>query len=222
MNLNLNATTGAKEVTGSVLSAGIHKAIFKGITKETVTGKDGTDYNVMALKLEVKDYGDFTHNFFEPTKSERTNSQYGENPSQVEHFLIAVRQILDALDPEIGKGIDDGSIKIGGNFAQIVKAIKSHTDEYIDNVVEIKLLPQSNGYAAITGFPARITKQGALGIATRFIAAEGLVLTPSELKKIEAAKNAKPTNMASSKATTDLLAGMSSDLDNDGEDDLPF
>lgn len=222
MNFNLSATTGAKEATGSALSAGIHKAIFKGITKDIVTGKDGTDYNVMSLKLDVEGYGEFTHNFFEPTKSERTESQYGENPSQVEHFLIAVRQILDALNPEIGKGIDDGSIKIGGNFAQIVKAIKGHTDEYIDNVVQIKLLPQSNGYASIPGFPARITKAGDLGIATRFIAADGLVLTPNELKKIEAAKNAKPTNMASNKATNDLLSGMSSDLDNDEDSDLPF
>lgn len=222
MNFNLSATTGAKETTGSALSAGIHKAIFKGITKDTITGKDGTDYNVMTLKLDIEGHGDFTHNFFEPTKSERTQSQYGENPSQVEHFLIAVRQILDALNPEIGKGIDDGSIKIGGNFVQIVKAIKGHTDEYIDNVVQIKLLPQSNGYAAIPGFPARITKAGALGIATRFIAADGLVLTPNELKKIEAAKNAKPTNMASNKATNDLLEGMSSDLDNDEDSDLPF
>lgn len=221
MNFNLSATTGAKE-SGSALSAGIHKAIFKGITKETVTGKDGTDYNVMSLKLDVEGYGDFTHNFFEPTKSERSQSQYGENPSQVEHFLIAVRQILDALDPNIGKGIDDGSIKLSGNFSQIVKAIKGYTDEFVDNLVEIKLLPQSNGFATIPGFPARISKTGALGIATRFIAANDLTLTPTELKKIEAAKNAKPINMASSKATTDLLSGMSADLNSEDDSDLPF
>lgn len=221
MNFNLSATTGAKEA-GSVLSAGIHKATFQGISKATVNGKDGQSYDVMSLKLEVEGYGEFTHNFFEPTKSERTSSQYGENPSQVEHFLIAVRQIVDALDPAIGQGIDNGTIKIGGNFAQVVKAIKGYTDEFVGNDVEIKLLPQSNGYAAIPGFPARITKNGTLGIATRFIAADGLVLTPAELKKIETAKNAKPTNMASTKATNDLLDGMSSDLDGDEDSDLPF
>jgi hypothetical protein len=219
MNFNLNATTGAKEA-GSVLSAGIHNATFKGISKDSINGKDGNVYDVMTLTLDVEGYCEFKHNFFEPTSSDRTTSQFGENPSQIEHFLIAVRQIVDALDPKIGAGIDDGSITISGTFSQVVNKIKTLTAPYVGNSVQIKLLPGKNGFAALPGFPARITKTGVLGIATRFIAKENLVLTDYEKKKIDAARNATPTNMAANSAT-DLLDGMKSQMDDD-LDDLPF
>ena len=220
MNFNLNATTGAKEA-GSVLSAGIHNATFKGISKDSINGKDGNVYDVMTLTLDVEGYGEFKHNFFEPTSSDRTTSQFGENPSQIEHFLIAVRQIVDALDPKIGAGIDDGSITISGTFSQVVNKIKTLTTPYVGNSVQIKLLPGKNGFAALPGFPARITKTGVLGIATRFIAKENLVLTDYEKKKIDAARNATPTNMAANSATNDLLDGMKSQMDDD-LDDLQF
>lgn len=220
MNFNLNATTGAKEA-GSVLSAGIHNATFKGIAKDSINGKDGNVYDVMTLTLDVEGFGEFKHNFFEPTSSERTSSQFGENPSQIEHFLIAVRQIVDALDPKIGAGIDDGSITISGTFSQVVNKIKTLTAPYVGNSVQIKLLPGKNGFAALPGFPARITKTGVLGIATRFIAKENLVLTDYEKKKIDAAKNATPTNMAGNTTANDLLDGMKSQMDDD-LDDLPF
>lgn len=220
MNFNLSATTGAKEA-GSVLSAGIHNATFKGISKDSINGKDGNVYDVMTLTLDVDGFGEFKHNFFEPTSSERTTSQFGENPSQIEHFLIAVRQIVDALDPKIGAGIDDGSITISGTFSQVVNKIKTLTAPYVGNSVQIKLLPGKNGFAALPGFPARITKTGVLGIATRFIAKENLVLTDYEKKKIDAARNATPTNMAANSAANDLLDGMKSQMDDD-LDDLPF
>ena len=220
MNFNLNATTGAKEA-GSVLSAGIHNATFKGISKDSINGRDGNVYDVMTLTLDVEGFGEFKHNFFEPTSSERTSSQFGENPSQIEHFLIAVRQIVDALDPKIGAGIDDGSITISGTFSQVVNKIKTLTAPYVGNSVQIKLLPGKNGFAALPGFPARITKTGVLGIATRFIAKENLVLTDYEKKKIDAARNAIPTNMAANSAANDLLDGMKSQMDDD-LDDLPF
>ena len=220
MNFNLNATTGAKEA-GLVLSAGIHNATFKGISKDSINGKDGNVYDVMTLTLDVEGYGEFKHNFFEPTSSDRTTSQFGENPSQIEHFLIAVRQIVDALDPKIGAGIDDGSITISGTFSQVVNKIKTLTTPYVGNSVQIKLLPGKNGFAALPGFPARITKTGVLGIATRFIAKENLVLTDYEKKKIDAARNATPTNMAANSAANDLLDGMKSQMDDD-LDDLPF
>jgi hypothetical protein len=175
----------------------------------------------MTLTLDVEGFGEFKHNFFEPTSSDRTTSQFGENPSQVEHFLIAIRQIVDALDPKIGAGIDDGTITISGTFGQIVNTLKKLTTPYIGNAVQIKLLPGRNGFAAIPGFPARISKTGALGIATRFIAKENLVLTDYEKKKIDAVRNATPTNMATSSDTDALLDGMKSQMDDD-LDDLPF
>lgn len=220
MNFNLKATTGAKEA-GSVLSAGIHNAKFMGIAKDSINGKDGNVYDVMTVTFDVDGFGEYKHNFFEPTSSDRSSSQFGENPSQLEHFLIAVRQIVDALDPKIGEGIDDGSVAISGTFSQVVNKIKTLTSPYVGNDVQIKLLPGKNGFAGLPGFPARVTKTGALGIGTRFIAKENLVLTDYEKKRIDTAKNATPTNMAANSATDDLLEGMKSQMDDD-LDDLPF
>ena len=78
-------------------------------------------------------------------------------------------------------------------------------------------------------FPARIrtSRDGTvlgLGYATTIIAAKDLTLLPKEVTKIEAAKNAKPTNM-SAPAKNDLLSGMvrsSDEGDKDDDSDLPI
>lgn len=88
--------------------------------------------------------------------------------------------------------------------------------------VQVKFVPQSNGFVSMPSFPARITRNGDLGIATRIIG-QNLTLTPSELKRIEAAQNATPTNMASQADTTKTLDSMSENLGlDDNTDDLPF
>ena len=103
-------------------------------------------------------------------------------------------------------------------------AVKSFTAPMVGKVrVQVKLIPQSNGFVSMPSFPARITRNGDLGIATRIIG-QNLTLTPSELKRIEAAQNATPTNMASQADTATTLNDMSENLgiDNDSTDDLPF
>ena len=228
MNFNFGATKGASEAP-KMLAAGIHNATFQGIKKETITTKSGDDMDVMQVTFNVKDFGEYKQNFFAPKSADRTDGQYGPNPSPMEHFLVTVRQILDALNPEFGKAIDAGESPIEGNsFTQVVNSLKKITTPYVGKEVQIKLLPQSNGYASMPSFPARVrvSKDGTvlgLGYATTIIAAENLTLLPKEVTKIEAAKNAKPTNM-SAPAKNDLLSGMADLLDDDKDDesDLPF
>ena len=224
---NMTATAGLVE-SGKFLSAGIHNAKFNGITLGEITSqKDGKKYTTMTLALDVDGFGEFTHNFFEPTSADRTESQYGPNPSQVEHFMVALRQIFDALDTTIGEKFDNDDVVINGkkisvtdlNFSQLVRLAKAVTDPYIGTSVEVKLVPQTNGFNAIPGFPAKINRQGKLGIATRFIGHD-LVLSQSEQKKIDAAANARPTNMSSAADST--LDGIADALGVDKVDDLPF
>lgn len=219
MNFDMSATTGAKE-GGKFLAPGIHKAKFNGLMLDSITSqKDGTVYKTMKLDLDVDGYGDYSQNFFEPKSAERTQSQFGENPSPVEHFMIALRQIFDALTPTIGEGIDNGTTKITGDFSAIVKTAMKLTAPFIGTEVEIKLVPQSNGFAAMPGFPAKINRVGALGIATRIIG-HNLVMSQSEQRKIDAANNARPTNMASNDTSIDGLGdalGLT-----DEKSDLPF
>lgn len=225
-------TTGLKE-SGNFLSAGIHKAKFNGLTLGSITSqKDGSVYQTMTLALDVEGHGEFTHNFFEPTSKERTQSQFGENPSQVEHFMVSLRQIFDALDSKIGDMIDNDNVIIkdqNGNdkkvntadldFTKLVKLSKVLTDPYIGTEVEIKLVPQSNGFNSIPGFPAKINRAGALGIATRFIG-HNLTLSQSEQRRIDTAQNNRPTNMVSNSNAT--LEGVADALNIDSASDLPF
>ena len=221
-------TTGLKE-SGNFLSAGIHKAKFNGLSLGSITSqKDGREYNVMTLTLDVDGHGDFTHNFFEPTSAERTASQFGENPSQVEQFLVSLRQIFDALDSKIGEAIDNKNVVINGkqvntdnlDFSQLVKLASILTKPYIGTEVEIKLIPQSSGFNALPGFPAKINRAGALGIATRFIG-HNLTLSQSEQKRIEQAQNTRPTNMATNSDVS--LDGIADTLGvNTAGSDLPF
>ena len=225
---NLSATTGVKE-SGKFLQPGIYNAKFISVELSDLNSqKTGQNYKTMKLTLDIDGYGEFTHNFFEPTSAERSANTFGENPSQVEHFLIAVRQIVDALDPKIGEDMDNDNITVNGkhvkkddlSFEQLVKLIAILTKPYSGAEVEIKLVPQSNGFAAIPGFPAKINRTGALGIATRFIG-HGLVMNQSEQKKIEAAKNAQPTNMA--QTTSGSVEGLADALGiTDDATDLPF
>ena len=180
----------------------------------------------MTLSLDIDGYGEFAQNFFEPTSDERSAGTYGTQPSQVDHFMVALRQIFDALDPKIGEMIDNKNVVVNGKavdmskistFEQLVKLSKALTDPYIGASVEVKLVPNNRGFNAIPSFPARINRAGALGIATRFIG-HNLVLSQSEQKKIDAAINSRPTNMSNSDAT---LAGIGDALGVD-DSDLPF
>lgn len=227
---DLSSTTGLKD--SNFLAAGIHTAKFNGLSLDSVTSQSkGQTYATMKLTLDIDGYGEFTHNFFEPTSDERTEGQYGLQPSQKDHFMVALRQIFDALDAKIGEMIDNKAVVINvdgkdkevnidkiSTFEQLVKLSKALTDPYIGTSVEIKLVPGNNGYNTIPGFPAKINRAGLLGISTRFIG-HNLVLSQSEQKKIAAAANTRPTNMASSNATLD---GIGEALGVDTSDDLPF
>lgn len=226
---DLSATTGAKE-SGKFLQPGIHKAKFISVDFGNVNSqKTGQNYKTMKLTLDIDGYGEFNHNFFEPTSSERTANTFGENPSPVEHFMIAVRQIMDALDPEIAKPIDEKNLVINGkkidvenlNFDNLVKVVAYLTKSYNGTEIEVKLVPQNNGFADIPGFPAKVDRNGKLGISTRFIG-HNLVMNQSEQKRIDAAKNAQPTNMA--QTTSGNVEGLADALgiDNSDSSDLPF
>lgn len=220
-NYDFKATQDAKE-SGKFLSAGIHDVTFKGISLDKITSqKDNNTYKTMKLTVDVDDYGEYTHNFFEPTSDQRTESQFGTNPSQVEQFMIAIRQILEAVCPDTLNNIYASKKGLGSTFEEIVNNVIKCTAPKVGTRTQIKLIPNGS-YNQIPGFPARITKDGNLGIATRFIG-ENLVLSASELKKVEAAKNAKPTDMKSvqNQATKDLLNDLNMEMDEDSSD-LPF
>lgn len=231
---NMASTGGLKE-SGNALRAGIHNATFKSLSFENFTAQSGETHEVMNVVFDVDGFGEWTKRFFnpakrngqeDPTSAQRTTSQFGENPSRIEQFMVSLRQIIDALDPEIGKKIDANNVEINGkkvaindlDFPQLIKAMGILTAPYAGKQVQIKLIPQNTGFNDFPGFPARINRAGALGIASRFIG-DNLVLSQSEQKRIDAALNSRPTNMSQSDTT---LNGVADALGLDSSDDLPF
>ena len=89
----------AKESTGKRLTPGLHNAEFVRVEKTIINTKNGDAMDAMSLVVNIDGYGEYTQNFFEPTSNERTSGTYGDNPSQVEQFMIAIRIILEALNP---------------------------------------------------------------------------------------------------------------------------
>lgn len=219
------ATVKTNEVStgANYLKAGIHNVIFKAVNKaETL--------NVIELQFEAVD-GSGIHNerIFEPTSVERKESQYGINPSQVEQFMCKIKAIIDALNPEVGKRIEDGSVKIQApDFDSFVKLIVKILTPAIGKITNIKLVPTTGNYVGLPGFIARVGKDGNLYVNNKIIG-DDLVLSNKEKNAIEAAANAKPTNMATYKSNDDELADLKEDFDvdetskkDDGLDGLPF
>ena len=225
---DLTATTGVKE-SGKYLQPGIHNAKFVSVElNDLVSQKNGQNYKTMKLTLDIDGFGEFTHNFFEPTSDKRTPGTWAENPSPVEQFMVAVRQIVDALSPEIGESIDNDSVVVSGkhislkdlSFDQLVKLIAILTKPYAGKELEVKLIPQSNGFASIPGFPAKCDRNGKLAIATKFIGTN-LIINQAEQRRIDAAKNAQPTNMT--QTTSGSVEGLAEQLGiEDSTSDLPF
>lgn len=235
--MNLGLTTGIKET--KALTPGIHKAKFVGISLDKLTAKDGTTYNVMKLTLNIENYGEWSHNFFEPDNSLRTSGMFGENPSREEHFLVSIRQIFDALDPTIGERIDTDTVTVPDkdgkevkvnvgklSFEKLVKLAEILTANSVGKELNIKIIP-NRGYCDFPGFPARITRSGALAISTRFISSadKELSISDKEMKAIDAYMNATPTNMKTvdvpQETNNDTITELMDTVD-EVADDLPF
>lgn len=210
----------AKVVSGNFLRAGIHDVIFKGIDKA-----DG--FNAIELRFEAVDGGGI-HNerIFEPRSEERTQSQYGTNPSESEQFMCKVKQVIDALDPELAHKIEtEGDKFAAASFDAFIVLLKKYLDKKVGVQTQIKLVPTTGNFVGFPGFIARLSKDNAIYMTTKVIG-ENLVLTAKEKTAIDAAANAKPTDMRQRGSELDDLRGDfggEPDADIAKEDsDLPF
>lgn len=214
MNIDFSDAVNAKE-SGARLTPGIKDATFDGIEfNEGTSQKSGEPYQAFVLKLNIDGYGPYQQKFFEPKSADRQEMQWGVSASPLDHFKITVMEILEAICPDVYAEFNAGTKKLSGSFKQIVDAIATYTKPHIGKQTKVKILPGKDNFCNMPSFPARIDRNGNLGIATRMIG-DNLTLTSSELKKIEAAEAARPTDM-SQKA---IISSMAADVNSD---DLPF
>lgn len=209
----------AKVVSGNFLRAGIHDVFFKGIDKA-----DG--FNAIELRFEAVD-GSGIHNerIFEPRSEERTQSQYGTNPSEAEQFMCKIKQVIDALDPELAHKIEtEGDKFTAANFDAFIVLLKKYLDKKVGVQTQIKLVPTTGNFVGFPGFIARLSKDNAIYMTTKVIG-EDLVLTAKEKTAIDTAASAKPTDMRQQRGSEleDLRGEFGESKDVAGEDsDLPF
>lgn len=210
----------AKVVSNSFLGAGIHNVIFKGLNKADIS------QSAMEVQFEAVD-GSGTHieRIFEPRSNERKVVSWGTSASEADNFMCKVKQIIDALDPELSHKIEaDGDKFTAPDFDGFITLLKKYLDKKIGTQTQIKLVPGNQGnYVHFPQYVARINKDGNLYMGTKVIG-DNLVLTASEKTAIENVVNAKPTNMSKQ---DDELADLRKDfepLNNDDSDDdeLPF
>lgn len=191
----------AKVVSGNFLRAGIHDVFFKGIDKA-----DG--FSAIELRFEAVD-GSGIHNerIFEPRSEERTQSQYGTNPSEAEQFMCKVKQVIDALDPELAHKIEtEGDKFAAASFDAFIALLKKYLDKKVGAQTQIKLVPTTGNFVGFPGFIARLSKDNVIYMTTKVIG-ENLVLTAKEKTAIDTAANAKPTDMRQRGNELDDLRG---------------
>ena len=215
---NMGGVATAKVVSNNYLKAGIHDVIFKGIDK-------AQNLNALELQFEAVD-GSGVHNerIFEPASAERTESQYGANPSQAEQFMCKIKQIIDALDPELGEKIEkDGNKFAAPDFDGFIMLLKRYLDKRVGTQTQIKLIPTKGSYVGFPAYVAALSRDGAIYMTTKVIG-ENLTLSTKETNAIENAKNAKPTDMRSRDNELDDLNDDFSigNKKDDIDDDLPF
>lgn len=217
---NMGGVKAAKVVSSNFLHAGIHNVVFKGLNKSD-------NFNAMEFHFEAVD-GSGVHNerIFEPRSSERTQSQFGTNPSEAEQFMCKIKQIIDALDPELARKIEDDKDNkfTAANFDAFIVLLKKYLDKKVGVETQIKLVPTTGSYVGFPGFIARLSKDDVLYMTTKVIGTD-LVLTAKEKAAIDAAANAKPTDMRRRNDELDDLrnefAEPASNVEDD-DSDLPF
>lgn len=198
---NMGGVKDAKVVSGNFLRAGIHDVFFKGIDKA-----DG--FSAIELRFEAVD-GSGIHNerIFEPRSEERTQSQYGTNPSEAEQFMCKVKQVIDALDPELAHKIEtEGDKFAAASFDAFIALLKKYLDKKVGVQTQIKLVPTTGNFVGFPGFIARLSKDNVIYMTTKVIG-ENLVLTAKEKTAIDTAANAKPTDMRQRGNELDDLRG---------------
>lgn len=182
----------------------IHNAEFKGVEKTDF--KNG-EYKVIVIKFE-NEYGTFRDTIFEPKAADgkRTQSQYGENPSNVELISEKFKMLVEAVNPELAKQIADGtkkfSVKTWDNMRDLfVKA----TEKSVGVKTQIKLDKNNKGEGCFPGFFLGLSKEGNLYRKSTFIG-NNLGFTAKELERQSKYTGAKVTKMKPDNLNIDLSA----------------
>ena len=207
MNFNFNSLSEQNFTSnaGAYLRPyGIYKVNLTKIEKTTLTGKDGTEYPIIAIEFTGcgDDKGTFSTNLFIPRTDKdmerpvfKNNEGHEYNrPSSFENFQFTLMQIVHALNPTGEEKIKANASKIKSIDQFIELIIKALTGKE-KIVTDLKLVGRTNNNVVYAALPSAcgLNKSGEI-FPVNFIG-DNLFFTNYELTQQKNYQNAKPTNM---------------------------
>lgn len=238
MSFSFSTTAGASQSSAKPRLRGndIYSVKFEGCEIVDIKGVKEPDkvYKVLKLKFS-NDEGSFEHTIFEPREED---FKRGENEivtksgtkekipqsSGVENMMLLFKHAIDAINPTVGKQIDDGSKNLGAaNWDGLRDLVAKILNAGKGAVVQIKLLINNKGEAIFPGYFSGLTKPDPIsGVSKAYIRnnfiGDKLSFTTYEVQRISKESSAKPERINSFAAP----AGVSTPSnDNDLDFDIP-
>lgn len=213
-NLNSTNTT----ATTRLQPWTINEVEFKGVELKTGTTKDGSEWKAMQFKFGGKN-GIFEPMVFcpKPDGDKRLTGETGgkawEMPSQMEQLMFTIAHVCGVLAPTNLEKLRKVSLNLPEEFEKLVDLVKKALSSAVGKTTNIKLIGDSRGYTSIPNF-IKINRDTKEAYIYNNWLGESLAFNASELKKMEAAKNTKPTPIKSSE--------FDSTPEDSKEDDIDF
>jgi len=201
MNYSFEETAGASQSTVRKLFDGnaIYDVTFDGCEARDIQGVQDTTkvFHVLDIKFS-NDEGIYTHTIFEPNPEDMNDRQgpFGPQPSNVKAMMLLFKHLIDAVNPELGKAIDNKEKNLNTtSWDSLRKLMVQATDSGKGTQTKIKLVKNNKGVATFPFFAA-YNKEGKLYMQTNFIG-KNIFFTNKELDRIAKATEAKPTDVLS-------------------------
>ena len=219
MNYSFEETAGASQSSVRKLFDGnaIYDVTFDGCEARDIQGVQDTTkvFHVLDIKFS-NDEGIYTHTIFEPAEADMEDRQgpFGPQPSNVKAMMLLFKHLIDAVNPELGKAIDNKEKSLAtSSWDALRKLMVQATDPGKGTQTKIKLVKNNKGVATFPFFAA-YNKEGKLYMQTNFIG-KNIFFTNKELDRIAKATEAKPTDAMSLDAVSTQPQAASSDFNFD-------
>ena len=212
MNFNFNETAGISQSNNRKQLEGnkIHDVTFDGCEARDIQGVQDPSkvYRVLDIKFSNDD-GYFTHTMWEPRDSdmEDTQSSFGPTPSNVKSMMLLLKHLIDAVNPELGKQIDNKEKTLNStSWDQLRQMVVKATEPGIGTKTKIKLITrylkskpknvsvkskENNTTSAFPSYIASYNRTGQLYLRTNFIG-DKIFFTNKELEVMKKQITAKP------------------------------
>ena len=203
---SFKSTAGASQPTTRTRLEGntIHTVKFDGC--EALDYSNGL-YKVLKLKFSNED-GVFEHTIFEPKEedSKRSSKDYTDkngkiqeiiSPSNIENMMLLIKHLLDTVNPELSKKIDDGEVELEApNWDGFRKLLVKIFEKPCEKTFQIKLLKNKKGEAILPGFFSSVARESGVAYVKDGFIGTKVGFTPYEVKRINNEATATVTKVS--------------------------